>query len=289
MFGVVSEPVGDAQGPLIAMVNGVNEDHVGPARLWVELSRRWAGLGLRCVRFDFNELGESPWLPGQPDRPVFDKTRLQDIGDAVRALNPANPADSVLIGYCNGAQLALEVALELKTRGVCGINPQVGAGVFLNVDRLEKSDREATRSFLRRVENLLRPHRWADKMIRQISRWVLSSEFCRNLVLSVLKLSSPYRPKVRSALAKNHSEVLLLLSAEDLSSFRRIPVLGSVLRRRLVSSEHFHVEVVPGLDHAFLSTLGRGRAVAILDRHVVETFTGAASQSDPDRTAVDGS
>lgn len=274
MFGVVSEPVDDAQGPLIVMVNGVNEDHIGPARLWVELSRRWAGSGLRCVRFDLSELGESPWLPSQPDRPVFDKTRSQEIGDAVRALNPANPADSVLVGYCSGGQLALEVASELKTRGVCAINPQVGVGVFRNVDRLKKSDRESIQSVVRRVENLLKRHRWVHKMIRKIS-WLVRS--------------SAYPPKASSALVKSHSEMLLLLSPEDLSPYRRVPVLGAVVRRRLVSSKHRHVEIVPGMDHAILSTLGRGRAVAILDRHVIETFTGAAPQSDPARTAVDGS
>ncbi len=46
LFGVVSEPLDGVQGPLIVMVNGVHEDHVGPARLLVELSRRWAQLGL---------------------------------------------------------------------------------------------------------------------------------------------------------------------------------------------------------------------------------------------------
>ena len=80
MFGIVAEPVGDVRGPLVVMVNGINEDHVGPARLWVDFSRRWAAQGLRCVRFDFSELGESPWLPGQPERPVFDRSQRFDIG-----------------------------------------------------------------------------------------------------------------------------------------------------------------------------------------------------------------
>ena len=85
MFGIVSEPVGDARGPLVVMVNGANEDHVGPARLWVDLSRRWAGLGLRCVRFDLSERGESPWLPDNAPRPAWDKSQLLDVDDAVRA------------------------------------------------------------------------------------------------------------------------------------------------------------------------------------------------------------
>jgi hypothetical protein len=258
MFGVVSEPLGKTHGPLIVMVNGINEDHVGPARLWVELSRRWAALGLRCVRFDCGERGESPWTPGQPDRPVFDKTLRYDIGDALRALNSVDPDDSVLIGLCSGAQLALEAALDLRTRGLYLINPQVGAGVLRGADSLRKSDRESVRSFAQRFEKELKRHPWVDEKLQKIARLVLLSAFS---------------PKVRSALAKSNSEMLLVLGPNDLSPFTRIPIVGSLLARRLITSEFIHVEIVPGLDHDFLSTLGRDRAIAILDRHVVANFT----------------
>jgi pimeloyl-ACP methyl ester carboxylesterase len=274
MFAIVSEPIGDVRGPLMVMVNGVNEDHVGPARLWVELSRRWASWGLRCVRFDLSELGESPWIPGQPDRPVWDRTRPQDIGDAVRALSLANPADSVLVGYCSGAPLAIVVAQRLKNRGVCAINPQVGAGVFQNVGRVKRSDRESVQSLVRRVENLLLRHRWVDQAIHQTTR---------------LLLSSAYPPRINPALIENHSEMLLVLSPEDLSPLRRNPIFGWFLRRRLVPSEHVQIEIVPGLDHNILSTIGRGRAVGILDQYVIETFLGGVVRSDADRIGVDGS
>jgi hypothetical protein len=261
MFGVVSEPTIETHGPLVVMVNGVNEDHVGPARLWVELSRRWAGMGLRCVRFDLKELGESPWSPNQPDRPVFDKTRSIDVDQAVRALIPENPAHSVLVGYCSGAQLALEVAPELQSMGVCAINPQVGAGVFRNVDRIKTSDHDSVQSFVRRFEDLLRQHRWFDKAIRQ---------------LSLLAISSVYPPRIGQRL-RSQSDILLLLSPEDISPLRRVPILGEVFRRRLESSDRVRVEIVPGMDHSILSTLGRNRAVAILDRHVIENYVQDAA------------
>jgi dienelactone hydrolase len=260
MFGVVTEPVGDTRGPLLVMVNGINEDHVGPSRLWVELSRRWASVGIRSLRFDFSELGESPWLPSQPKRPMFDRTLRQDIVNAVRALNLTSPDDVVLIGLCSGAQLALEVALELKARGVCTINPQVGAGVLRSADVLKNSDRDSIRSYAKRVESVLKRHQWLSEIILRISRLVLLSA---------------YSPKVRSTLIKNHTEMLLLLSPNDLSPFGRIPIIGSLENRRFVSSEYLQIEIVPGLDHDFLSTVGRTRAVSILDRHVVKTYAGA--------------
>jgi pimeloyl-ACP methyl ester carboxylesterase len=260
MFGVVTEPVGDVQGPLVVMVNGINEDHVGPSRLWVELARRWATVGVRSVRFDYSELGESPWLPGQPKRPMFDRTQRQEIVNAVRAIIPSTPDDAVMIGLCSGAQLALEAALDLKTRGVCAINPQVGAGVLRSADVLRSSERDSVRSYAKRFESLLKRHQWLSEVILRISRLVLLSA---------------YSPKVRSALIQNHTEMLLLISPNDLSPFARIPIIGSLENRRFVSSEHLHIEVVPGLDHDFLSTVGRRRAVAILDRHITKVATGS--------------
>lgn len=257
MFGVLSEPLDEARGPLIVMVDGINEDHVGPSRLWVELSRRWASLGLRCLRFDLNELGESPWLPGQPDRPVHDKTRPEEICDAVNALISSSPADSVLIGLCSGAQFALEAAQELKSRGLCAINPQVGPGINRNAKRLEKSDREMIRSLSRHFDNVLKRHRWIGQTVWQVSRLVIPSL---------------YSPRVRSELVKNGSEVLLLASPDELSPFPWLPVIGSIDRRRMGSTAHSRVEIIADLDHDFLSVTGRARAVDVLDEHVVAKF-----------------
>jgi pimeloyl-ACP methyl ester carboxylesterase len=260
MFGILTEPVGEVRGPLVVMVNGINEDHVGPARLWVDSARKWAGLGLRCLRFDFAELGESPWTPGQPDRTVFDWTQRYDVIEAVRALIPENSDETILVGLCSGAQVALEAAMDLRALGLYAINPQVGAGVLRSADRLRNSDREVVRTSAHRFERLLKGRPWIDDLVQRLSRLVLLSAFS---------------PKVRSSLAKTNSEMLLILGPNDLSPFTRIPVVGSLVGHRLTSSENIHVEVVPGLDHDFLSTLGRRRAVEILDRHIAELCLGA--------------
>lgn len=262
IFGIVSEPVGGQRGPTIVMVNGVNEDHVGPARLWVELARRWAALGLRCARFDQSELGESPWVPGQPDRPVFDITRHHDIVAAVRSLEPIDPGNTVLIGFCSGGHLALEVATELTTRGALVINLEVGAGNIPNLARLKLSGRESTRSIVHRAEAYLNRHRRADKLIRGVLRFMLSST---------------YPPKMPRELVSGNSDVLLILSPDDLSPLRRVPVLGAVLRRRLVSVRNLHIRIVSGLDHSMLSTVGRRHVVDILDQFVVERYARVAS------------
>lgn len=260
MFGVLCEPVRGASGPWVVLVNGINEDHVGPSRLWVELSRRWAAAGLRTLRFDQSELGESPWVPGQPTRPTYDRGRFGDVLEAVTALSSEDPSNSVLIGVCSGAQLALEVSLHLGSRGVCAINPQVGTSILRRTDSLEKSERGIVRAVALRIKRFIESHRWMGQMIWQVSRVVLPSA---------------YSLKMRRDLLSHQTEILLLASADDLLPFPHVPILRSLDRRRMVSSPGCRVEIVPGMDHDMLSAVGRFRAMAILDAHVIEKFATA--------------
>jgi hypothetical protein len=263
---MLSEPEGDARGPLIVMVNDwFNEDHLGPSRLWVELSRKWAGHGLRTLRFDFNDLGESPWVPGRDRRPIYDEGRLEDVYEAIAALNLADDADTMLVGYCSGAPPALDVALRLHSRGVCVINPQFGAQLLRNAVRMEMSPRGFSRSIVQRLRTILVRYPWMSKSVAQAVRMVTPSA---------------YSLRLRSQLVANGTEMLMLLSSEGLVPFPRVPIIRSFDRRRMVSSPHCRVEVVPGLDHNMSSDEGRGRIVAILGDFVLEKFAGATPSSD---------
>lgn len=253
MFGVLCEPVGEARGPLMVFVNGVNEDHLGPARLWVDLSRQWAESGLRSIRFDLGGLGESARIPALSDRPIFDRSLVDDVAVAVRTLDSANASDSVLIGYCSGALLSYRAASMLDSRGVCGISPELVAKVFRNVSRVKNSPRGPIKQLVSEFEGFLKRHRLEAKVTGRLSRLVRSFAF---------------PPRVPPSLAKSRTQVLVLLAREDLPNFSRLPVLG----RRLITSGHQRVEIVPGMDHNLLNITGRERAVDVLDRYVRETF-----------------
>jgi pimeloyl-ACP methyl ester carboxylesterase len=257
LFGIVSEPVGEANGPWIVLVNGMNEDHIGPSRCWVELSRRWSSFGLRCVRFDFTSLGESPW-PKDDDGPRdASGIGLEDICDVVRALSPEDPTNAVLIGLCSGAHEALQAALQLLPRGLCTINPQVGPGVLRSADRLTESDQHLIQSVTSKLRAFAEGQPWIGKLVWQMCRVFLPSAFSL---------------KVRTTLADSGTEMLLIASPDDVIPFPRVPLLRSLDKRRLVSTKVCRVEVVPGLDHDFLSPAGRTKAIAILDAHILSKF-----------------
>jgi alpha-beta hydrolase superfamily lysophospholipase len=123
LFGIETTALRYTTGPTIMLLNSGNNSHVGPHRLWVELSRRWAAAGLRCVRFDLSGLGDSPVRDGQPDHVILAPEAFDDVADVAAALSPDHPSDVVLVGLCSGAYQALESALRLSPRGVCAINP----------------------------------------------------------------------------------------------------------------------------------------------------------------------
>jgi pimeloyl-ACP methyl ester carboxylesterase len=123
LFALASEPNRPTGSPTVLLLNAGNDWHVGPNRLWVDLSRRWAAAGIRCVRFDESGLGDSPARPGRPSDVVRTPEAFDDVRDARAAVEPQDPTNVVLVGLCSGAYQALEDALIQPPRAVYAINP----------------------------------------------------------------------------------------------------------------------------------------------------------------------
>jgi O-antigen/teichoic acid export membrane protein/glycosyltransferase involved in cell wall biosynthesis/pimeloyl-ACP methyl ester carboxylesterase len=123
LVGIVTEAQGAPVGPLVVFLNDGHENHVGPARLWVNLSRAWAALGVQSVRVDISGIGDSPLRAGQQERVSYPPEIFDDVADVAFDLRPTNPSDIVLIGVCSGAFHAIDCGIAMKVRGVCAINP----------------------------------------------------------------------------------------------------------------------------------------------------------------------
>jgi dienelactone hydrolase len=127
LFGIVAEPVtetaGGSVGPTAIFLNAGLIDHAGPARMWVDLARRWAGNGLRSVRCDLSGLGNSQARAGRPVDETHAPEALDDVLEICTAASSHDPSAVVLVGLCSGGYHAIEGALALKARGVSAINP----------------------------------------------------------------------------------------------------------------------------------------------------------------------
>ena len=95
--------------------------HVGPAREWVELSRRIASAGSQAMRWDPAGLGLSAHIDRDPYRSVY---RDRDIADAVAVARHAcpDPGQLELVGICSGSWYAAHTARILGARSAVLVN-----------------------------------------------------------------------------------------------------------------------------------------------------------------------
>jgi glycosyltransferase involved in cell wall biosynthesis/pimeloyl-ACP methyl ester carboxylesterase len=120
-FGVLTEP-GDAarcRGPMVVISNAGAAHHVGPGRLYVELTRRLARAGLRCFRFDLPGLGDSVLPSGERENESYPPNASDITASALDMLARDFGASSfVLTGLCSGAHASFHAALDLDDRPI---------------------------------------------------------------------------------------------------------------------------------------------------------------------------
>ncbi|HUD69470.1 MAG TPA: alpha/beta hydrolase family protein [Acidimicrobiales bacterium] len=267
LFGIVTEAAGDLAGPVVIFLNVSTDEHTGPSRLWVELSRRWAALGLQCVRFDLTGIGDSPMLPGERTAHIYDQNWLDDLREVARALRPDRPSDSVYIGLCSGAFLAVEGGLSVHAKGVCVINPPVGIDFLHGSYRLAGSRRAPVRALGTLFKDVALRLRWVSVVIWQGCRVIMPTVFSTD---------------VMSRLAGTGTDLLVLSCTDELSPYPKTNRFDRFFSKRLIAPKGYDVTFVPGLDHSMLAAKGRARTVDLLDRHVRDHYvvSGAADESD---------
>ena len=147
LFGIVTEPAdvgGDdgsddaprpgrariraAGGPVPRFASAIflhagSLHHVGPGRQWVELGRRWAAAGVRCLRMDLGGVGESPLVGPPGELSSYPPTGLGDVAEGVHMMAPDDPREVVLLGLCSGAYHSLLAAPSTHVGGVAVLNP----------------------------------------------------------------------------------------------------------------------------------------------------------------------
>ena len=101
-----------------------NDLHVGPAREWVELSRRIAAAGSQALRWDPAGQGLSGQISRDRWRRVYSKAHITDsIAVARHACQDAGELE--LVGICSGAWNAAQAARNIGARSAILVNVQV--------------------------------------------------------------------------------------------------------------------------------------------------------------------
>jgi hypothetical protein len=123
LFAIRTLPRGGGPAPAKTVLFFVTaiDLHVGPARAWVELSRRIAAAGLQAVRWDMAGLGLSGQIRRDPRRTVYSKA---DIADSILVARHACPDAGrlELVGVCSGSWYAAHTARSIGARSAILVN-----------------------------------------------------------------------------------------------------------------------------------------------------------------------
>jgi alpha-beta hydrolase superfamily lysophospholipase len=271
LFGIVTEPQGVGTGARGAgttaiFLNSGILDHTGPARLWVHLSRRWAEEGLRSVRCDLSGLGESSPRPGQPVDVMDAPEALDDVLDVAAAASPADPSDVVLVGLCTGGYHAIEGALALGARGVCGLNPILSH----KPAELRAAGTAATQVIDTRRQATVARKRWVRALPAHDQLGALLEKLPNQVWWLVNRVAVEHSPArvlrrlvdegVRTFIVSGESEGRLIWRGEARA------------RRRLELSGRFHHLVVPGIDHELFKRDARELVSQIVTDEVLQNY-----------------
>jgi len=147
-FGVLTEPVDESLSrgkPLIIFSNTAGNYRIGPNRMYVEMGRKLATLGLRSVRMDVSGIGDSViWEDEGLNHPYGDQL-TEDVRTLMRHLEKQGRADRFgVAGLCSGAFVAYHTAVaDPAVTSIVLINPQTfkwEEGMSLDVNPLTRRD-----------------------------------------------------------------------------------------------------------------------------------------------------
>jgi alpha-beta hydrolase superfamily lysophospholipase len=116
LSGIVTEPVDASALDMCAVfLSGGSDRRLGPNRMWVETSRRWAARGVHCVRLDPPGIGDSDGDERQwdavPDH--YQERHTQWVLDLLDALAEAGlPERFIVSGFCVGAYRSFRAAVS---------------------------------------------------------------------------------------------------------------------------------------------------------------------------------
>jgi hypothetical protein len=263
-------------GPAIVFLNVATEPHTGPARLWVHLSRRWAALGLRCIRVDMSGLGDSPTRSGEPEFVIRLPVNFDDVAEAVKAVSPEDPSDVVLAGLCSSAYQALDSAVELNPRGVIALNPVL---TFQPPEMIANEEVYPRRRVALPLGNMVEKFHGDGPLAPLRRRFPNLGWRIRTL------LARGARPSVwLKELTGAGVDLLLICGDREARPIRN----GTTPRTmsKLVRSGLFTFEYIPGLQHGLLVAAHRDRIEEIVTAHVTERFCNATRPGSTDRVGT---
>jgi pimeloyl-ACP methyl ester carboxylesterase len=119
LLAIVTMPTHNAPQPqrlpCLILTNSGSVHHVGPNRLYTELARQLAMLGIVVIRFDLRNLGDSSFIGCADDNDAYPASSTDDINQVIQfAKTEYHPEKIIIAGLCSGAHNAFHTVLEIN-------------------------------------------------------------------------------------------------------------------------------------------------------------------------------
>ncbi|HLX23341.1 MAG TPA: alpha/beta fold hydrolase [Usitatibacter sp.] len=278
LLGVLSRSTRDTERPAIVIFNAGAVHRVGPNRMSVTLARHFAAMGLACLRFDLEGIGDSVLRGSGRENHPYPETALADARAAFDFLRRRHGYTRfIAMGLCSGAHTTFHAGLQLADDVICElilINP-------ITFYWTEGMDLDSARHFEDAIQYrkaMRNPDRWL-KLLRGgvdfrhlaltvtalVATKVKSHRDALRERLMPLK-ASPLSRDLRRLHAMNRAISLFL--AED-DPGREILLAGARLTAtRALKSGALRLEIIPGADHTFSQLAPRMDLVKRLIAHL---------------------
>lgn len=126
--GILATPRGPSQSVCVVFLHSGAIRRIGPNRMWVEASRRWAARGVPSLRLDVEGIGDADgdMAPFRSDDALHDSKFLGQVEAAVDLLHQQGVADRfAFTGLCSGAHWSFHAALHHPRVDACFlVNPR---------------------------------------------------------------------------------------------------------------------------------------------------------------------
>ncbi|MGA2837211.1 MAG: hypothetical protein ABSF84_11495 [Acidimicrobiales bacterium] len=307
LFGILAEPedvsqvpvrpgprVRTTRGPVpefgaALFLNAGSLHHVGPGRQWVELSRKWAAAGIRCLRMDLGGIGESPASGPEGILSSYPPSARDDVAEGVRFLSPDDPKQVLLLGLCAGAYHSLLAAPSTGVGGVAVLNPlrmpssdSSSEAMGDLIDGMPSGDWSDFEDLMQKMDAGVPPHRFLGGL-RDRGVFTPVVQRLPDRVWWAARLGKGGRDPVDSLqrVVDGGASLFVVLGPDEWSGIGR----GRTHElRRLTRSGVFAITFVPTLDHSFHVASGRKDALVVLDEWVLGTGTGGPATPRGTRT-----
>ena len=283
LFGILSEPevVPPGRREVLLILNSGGQHHVGPARMYVRLARRLAGLGITALRVDLAGLGDSGSHVDETGNVVYSRFASQDLSDLLEALNQRFDKPVIhAVGLCSGAYHALKCAVRMPGLSkVFVINPLTffwKDGMTLAIPEFQVTS-EANRY----KQTALQWSAWVKVFKGQVNVFAVGGIVLRRLGsvlthrlrevarLCRIPLPDDLARELRSA-AKHGSNLQFIFSASD-PGLSMLNEQGGPTVGRFMRQGHIEVTIVDGADHTFTPRWTQERLLDILVSRMTNT------------------